>query len=507
MGGLRRGVVVAAAAGAAAAAAAAAPASPCDPDAAPLRVDAGTGAFVDACGRFRVFRGTNVVSKSAPYYPPSVFSPGGWTASPTDAALWRSLGWNGLRLGHMWSGAVPAARGVVNTTYTGLLANLSSALYTGYGVYTLVDKHQDVFSLSTCGDGAPQWLGAEYTTGATAGFPAPLGLGFQTLYTTEKGWADAGDFWAGVIAAYGASPARGRSILAYELLNEPWAGDVLADPLNILPSVADATLLQPYAFNVTARVRAAEAAAGLQPHVMSVEPVTWDEFVPAGFTALPGAADGLAALSHHYYSVPDIVGSAWEVAARAADARRLGAAGILSEFDIDLLSPVEAPYTNLDLRATLDAVDAVRHSYFGWAYASIWNNSQIHVPAVREMARPFPAAVAAAAGTNVSYVFNATAPAWTLEYTHDAAVGAAAPTEVYLPTGLWFSPASAMVVSVVSTPPGAVTWATAPSPGQAPAPGVTSVPPTPFAFATLTITTAAGAPATAAVTVTVTMGA
>jgi len=44
------------------------------------------------------------------------------------AELWASLGLNLVRLGVMWSGAVPHARGAVNETYLAVLVNLSTSL-------------------------------------------------------------------------------------------------------------------------------------------------------------------------------------------------------------------------------------------------------------------------------------------------------------------------------------------------------------------------------------------
>ena len=45
-------------------------------------------------------------------------------------------------------------------------------------------------------------------------------------------------------------------------------------------------------FNVSAAIRAAEAALGAPPRLALFEPITWDNFVPVGFDALPGAEWG-----------------------------------------------------------------------------------------------------------------------------------------------------------------------------------------------------------------------
>ena len=262
--------------------------------------------------------------------PTSAFTRDGGSLSPEDAALWASLGFNVVRLGVMWAGAEPLSRGAYNDTYLALLAAQADAFYTAQGIYTFLDAHQDGFSEFFCDDGAPAWAAKEYSQGAP-GFPEPLappinstaqcgtlsgipwaelyftnavGRAFQNLYASATGQRDFGNFWARVVGAF----AGNKGVLGFELLNEPWAGDVLADPLRILPSVADATLLQPFYENVTALLRQGEAAAGAPARIVFSEPVTYDEFFPAGFSELPGGAGGRG-LSYHYYSLPECVSS------------------------------------------------------------------------------------------------------------------------------------------------------------------------------------------------------
>jgi hypothetical protein len=94
-----------------------------------------TRVLIDGCGRQRNFRGMNSVNKSPPYFPdPANFAPNGDSLSPEMAAIWQSLGLNLVRLGVMWSGAVPHARGGTNSTYLSVLANLTTALYTNHGI-------------------------------------------------------------------------------------------------------------------------------------------------------------------------------------------------------------------------------------------------------------------------------------------------------------------------------------------------------------------------------------
>jgi len=533
-------------------ASASAAAAAADCDASAVRVDPSTGLLVDACGRQRLFRGLNYVHKSAPFAPVSAaYAPGGQSLSAAAALLWQSLGLNLARLGVMWEGAMPS-RGAPNETLLAAYAAAADAVFSAGGVRSLLDAHQDGFASQFCDDGAPQWAAlacaARAPGGGAAGFPAPLAAPFPLdnetgfpsscnspnisswteLYATYAVGAcfadlyagatqvDFAAFWVAVVEAFARGPGGGAAVLAYELLNEPWAGDALADPALLVPGVADAAMLQPFYANLTRAIRAAEAALGAEPRIIALEPVTWDNFFPAGFSSPSEAwpASGLELLSYHYYELPDLFGAASQVASRAADARRLGAAGLLTEFDVGLVDPVNAPYTRLDMRATLDACDAARHGFVGWEYGAVFQGSggggggaapTLHAETVRELARPAPLALAGRG--NSSWRFNASdelAPRFELEYEHERA--ATGGSVVFLSTGLWFD-APSLSVSVSSEPPGAVTWSLEPHAGQVslPAANATQLPaPAPFDFTLLRIETAAGAPDVAVVTVVVT---
>ena len=64
-------------------------------------------------------------------------------------------GVNLVRLGVMWE-AVEYSAGNYNATYLAELKTLVAKLGT-YGIYTMLDAHQDVVSRSTCGEGFPDF--------------------------------------------------------------------------------------------------------------------------------------------------------------------------------------------------------------------------------------------------------------------------------------------------------------------------------------------------------------
>lgn len=62
----------------------------------------------------------------------------------------------------MWPGAEPT-KGNTNQTYLKAIRNITRAA-ARYGIYTLLDFHQDVLGDRWCGEGVPGWLGDELAT-------------------------------------------------------------------------------------------------------------------------------------------------------------------------------------------------------------------------------------------------------------------------------------------------------------------------------------------------------
>jgi len=129
----------------------------------------------DSQGRVVILHGVNVVYKHAPYIAyPDAGKP--WNLSAKDAAMMRSLGFNVVRLGLEWQGLEPGSggpnqpkvctpgtpgdphefnRAVALRYLTHVRAAV--ALLARYGIYTLLDMHQDVYNKNFRGEGAPDW--------------------------------------------------------------------------------------------------------------------------------------------------------------------------------------------------------------------------------------------------------------------------------------------------------------------------------------------------------------
>ena len=129
----------------------------------------------DSKGRVILLHGVNVVYKHAPYiaYP----DPGEpWNFDATDAARMQRLGFNVVRLGIEWQALEPGSGGpnqpqictpgtpgnahewnrAVAEQYLSHVAATVNLL-ARYGIYTLLDMHQDVYNQNFRGEGAPNW--------------------------------------------------------------------------------------------------------------------------------------------------------------------------------------------------------------------------------------------------------------------------------------------------------------------------------------------------------------
>ena len=64
-------------------------------------------------------------------------------------------GLNVIRLGVQWPGYQPS-RSFYNSTYLDVIFSIVEKA-ASYGIYTLLDFHQDVLNENFCGEGIPSW--------------------------------------------------------------------------------------------------------------------------------------------------------------------------------------------------------------------------------------------------------------------------------------------------------------------------------------------------------------
>ncbi|XP_065883588.1 endoglycoceramidase-like isoform X2 [Dysidea avara] len=291
-----------------------------------LQVDVNRNRVVDASDRERYFHGVNVVVKGPPWIPiVDKFDPD-WSFSKEDMQALQKLGLNGIRLGMMWPGVEPQ-RGQYNETYLTMMKDLVD-MAGQYGIYSLLDCHQDVLSEKFCGEGVPDW--AVYT-GNAPGFPFPLGgaapydydpktgypkpedcakfdwtsyqfsaatsAAYQSIYNNTNGLLTSmAEFWGKVASTF----SDNKFVLGYEIINEPWAGDIFADPTLLLPTVADKKNLANAYDVVNHEIRKYD-----DQHCVYFEGVTWG-YLSDGFEEVPGgtAYCNRSVLSYHFYEPP-----------------------------------------------------------------------------------------------------------------------------------------------------------------------------------------------------------
>lgn len=354
--------------------------------------------FLDASNRPTFFHGTNFVQKGTPWYPPNLLN-------ETNIALLAKMGMNTVRLGFMWTGAEPE-KGVFNMTYFDTTASIIQTL-AKYNIYAFLDIHQDVMSSYFClYDAFPTWAVDESEQSKHA-FPWPLqadttgnvcpasrgwganylseacGTAFQTLYTENSMMQyDFIAFWQKTASYFKELP-----ILGYEIINEPWAGNIYHDLGLLLPGNAGRKNLMPFYDIISKAIREIDG-----DRVILYEPVTWGMILNgqvsgSGFDHVPGGDNfkDKSVFSFHYYcwwyssddmarkTCDQIFGpKVFEQAAR--DVKTTGGAAMLTEwgqgcnFDADLPTDI-----NSECNQIMDLADKHFMSWTDWYFGEHLN--------------------------------------------------------------------------------------------------------------------------------------
>ena len=137
-----------------------------------IKINTETNQFIDNQGRELFFHGVNVVYKIPPWIPDvDKFDPL-TSFNEDDMQFLKDMGLNIIRLGVEWAGVEPT-RGQYNETYIQIVKSIVEKSKT-YGIYTLLDFHQDILSEKFCGEGIPKW--AVKPSYFTLPFPIPSTL-------------------------------------------------------------------------------------------------------------------------------------------------------------------------------------------------------------------------------------------------------------------------------------------------------------------------------------------
>lgn len=220
--------------------------------------------ITDAKGRVVIFHGINMVYKLPPYYP----SAAGF--DDDDAAFLKQIGFNAVRVGVIWKALEPSP-GVYDSAYLNQIAGTVATL-ARHGIVSLLDSHQDQYNERFEGEGFPDWavqddglpaipkagFGQDYMVMAALNrafdhfwqnSPGPGGVGLQDRYAAA---------WRQVAARFKGN----RSVLGYEILNEPWPGSTWPSCTQPAGCPAfDQGSLNPFDHRVLAAIRAADRSA------------------------------------------------------------------------------------------------------------------------------------------------------------------------------------------------------------------------------------------------------
>ncbi|KAJ9300243.1 CAZyme family GH5 [Paecilomyces variotii] len=411
------------------------------------QVNQDTHQIIDEYGRTRFFHGTNVVMKEPPWHRPMEWTPGVSSFGQQDVQNLHDLGLNIVRLGHSWAGAEPV-RGEYNQTFLDIMKK-QTKLAEEQGIYVLVDVHQDLLARQFCGHGVPDWFVKKDWVPAWKRFPFPVQLwpfttdsdgfpspksqcntfnweygylsvavcnAFGRLYKNQYGLGDAfAEYWKKLASGY----VETINVVGYNLLNEPWAGDIQADPTLLIPGFADRKVLEDL-WNLAAKqIRSVD-----NDTLIWFEGTTFD--ILSGFNNVPLGDGSKTVHSFHYYHPPQVGAISDTLRNRHRDSVRLKTAGVLTE----LTFWVGDDKQMRDMADAMTATDAHMVSWIGWAYENLYKGTsgKPYPELQKHYSRAYPAAIA---GTPTSFGFDENSGTFKLQFTSDPNIDA--PTEIILP--------------------------------------------------------------------------
>ena len=406
--------------------------------------------LIDSDGRVRIFHGINSVQKSFPWYDERLLN-------ETRLQYFEKWGLNTVRLGMMWAGLEPS-EGALNQTYMNIMQDIVKKLKK-YGLYSLLDMHQDVISSAfDAYDGIPLWLVKKFPKPRNP-YPWPLkklmtwgegyiteavGETFQHLYKNTSGALDyMSNFWVNVAKVF----RNETGVIGYEIINEPWAGDIFKDPELLVPGHAGEKNLLPVYDVINEAIRKVDNHT-----LLFYEPVTWGIYfngniTGTGFSRVPGGEKytNLSVLSYHYYCwiltdedshrpIPFfkkvlcadlMIPQAFKQV--LTDIKKTGGSAFLTEFGGYNIDGLDTTPAQQDIRVMSHA-DTNFQSWMFWASDFFTNDGHIKWDTVKIFSRTYARAIA---GIPTDMYYDIYTGFFTLSFDQNPAIKS--PTEIFLP--------------------------------------------------------------------------
>lgn len=417
--------------------------------------------FVDTSGRVRLFHGLNDVDEAKcrgcqaggdTYLPKTLLN-------ATIVKELAAMGFNAFRLPMFWAAAAPQ-EGSFDEEFLQRMVGVVDEL-AAHGMYGFLDMHQDVLGkpLKEGGyDIVPEWV-TNKMVDVQHPFPWPFkeppatwALGylteqsersFQDIFDNVNGLLDDwANFWRKVAETF----AGRTSVLAYELINEPWGGDIYKDPLFLLPGEAGKKNLMPSYNHVAEAIRTVDTETMIMVEPMSGGVLASRGPLSSGFTSGPGGPEfnNRSCFSWHYYcyrtqyrhqetmvSLCDDTTGPHNFGAATEDAKKLDIPTFLTEFGAFRTNTSDPTFQgNRELEWELNEADKTLQSWTFWDMVLVLtgNRKEIEASSIDILVRPFASAIA---GVPTKMSFTRATSKFELEFVPDASISE--PTEVIVP--------------------------------------------------------------------------
>jgi endoglycosylceramidase len=305
--------------------------------------------ITDPQGRVVVLHGMNLVAKTTA----SDFAPAGLGFDSADAAFLAAEGFNVVRLGVIYQALEPEP-GVFDDAYLNSIVS-TQRLLARYGIYSLVDMHDDDWGPAYSGEGFPLW--------ATPSGDQDHAWDSFWANTAGPGGTGLQDYYAAMVRHVAQRFAGLPYVLGYDVINEPQPGSLSDECANPVACPLDGALTSFYE-RVIPQIRAADPH-----HLIWVEPNL--DYDAGGAENLPSLGDPEIGFSFHDYCLLNAASGGTEdnstvcptderlvMSNAEAQSSRTGMALMMTEFG-------STPLTGLITRVA-DEADADELSWTEW---------------------------------------------------------------------------------------------------------------------------------------------